>query len=63
MVTVTMVRQRLNATEMQMTMALYSGRLPKPALLLNGEPAWNADYIEPFVAVWEKSINKRKEFE
>lgn len=61
MVTVQMIRQRLNITEIQMTMALYSGRLPKPSQFVNAEPAWDADYIEPFVALWERSINKRRE--
>jgi hypothetical protein len=55
-----MVKQRLNITEIQMTMALYSGRLPKPSQFVNGEPAWDADYIEPFVALWERLLIKRR---
>ena len=60
MITVSMVRKRLSVTEVQMTMALYSGRLPKPLQFLNGEPAWDADYIEPFVALWERLLIKRR---
>jgi hypothetical protein len=60
MVTVSMVKQRLNITEIQITMALYSGRLPKPSQFLNGEPAWDSEYIEPFVALWERLLIKRR---
>lgn len=61
MVTILMVKQRLNVTNMQLEMALYSGRLPKPTHSVNEMSAWDDAHIEPFIAFWEQSINKRKE--
>ena len=47
---------RLNVSEQQVIMAIYSGRLPKP----NEEGSWNAEYVENYLVAWETSLNKRR---
>jgi hypothetical protein len=48
---------------MQLEMALYSGRLPKPTHSVDEMLAWDDAYIEPFLALWEKSLIKKRELQ
>ena len=49
---------RLNVTEQQVAIAVYSGRIPKP----NEEGCWEHERIEPFMMNWKRQLqNKRKE--
>lgn len=58
MINATDVMTRLNVTEQQVVMAVYSGRLPRP----NEEGCWEHEKIEPFMINWKRRLmNKRKE--
>ena len=63
MITIVMVKKRLKVSNVQIEMALYSGRLPKPTHSVNEVLAWDDAYIEPFLALWEKSLTKKRELE
>jgi len=63
MITIAMVKKRLNVSNMQLEMALYSGRLPKPTHSVDEMLAWDDAYIEPFLVLWQKSLNKKRELQ
>lgn len=58
-VTVDDIRQRLNVTQMQVEMAIYSGALPPPSK----KQVWDALHIEPFIENWQERIKRRNEKE
>ncbi len=48
---------RLGINQMQLGMALYSGRLPNHA----ADATWDKESIEPYLANWERQLNNKKE--
>lgn len=49
---------KLNVTEQQVIMAIYSGRLPRP----NEDGGWYEQEIQIYLDLWEKGlISKRKQ--
>jgi hypothetical protein len=45
---------RLGITQMQLGMALYSGRLPNHA----PDATWDKDFIEPYLVNWERQLKE-----
>ncbi len=56
MVTVSDICSRLNVTEKQVQMAIYSGALPNP----NEYEEWDDNHVEFFLKAWEERIKRRK---
>jgi hypothetical protein len=48
---------RLGITQMQLGMALYSGRLPNHA----ADATWDKEAIEPYLANWERQLKTAKQ--
>jgi len=56
MISTTDIMVRLNVTEQQVVMAIYSGRLPKP----NNEGCWNEYKIELYLSNWKRELQKKR---
>jgi hypothetical protein len=48
---------RLGINQMQLGMALYSGRLPNHA----ADGTWDKEAIEPYLANWERQLKTAKQ--
>ncbi len=48
---------RLGINQMQLGMALYSGRLPNHG----ADATWDKESIEPYLVNWERQLNNKKE--
>ena len=47
---------RLQISQMQLGMALYSGRLPNHA----ADATWDKDTIEPYLVNWERQLKAKE---
>lgn len=56
MVTISDICKRLNVTEKQVCMAIYSGALPNP----DEYEEWHAEHVEPFLKAWIERIKRRQ---